>query len=77
MYLHHKSMFYEVLEAQRRPESLEIATKSRTRNIVHFENIYIISVTEIPFEFLHFVYFGADIHVNVDCDDDGGSGYNC
>ena len=35
-------MFYEVLEAQSRAESWEIAIKSRMQKMVHFENIYII-----------------------------------
>ena len=57
MYFHHKTMFYEVLEARTRSESLEIVIKSRMQNMVHFENINIVFVSEILFEIsLNFVF---------------------
>ncbi len=56
MIFDHKTVFYEVLEAWSRSESLEIAIKSRMQNMVHLENMNIIFVNEILFEIsLNFV----------------------
>ena len=57
---YHKTVFYEVLEAWSRSESLEIAIKSRMQNMVHFENMNIIFVSEILFEIFYLIIkFGA------------------
>ena len=53
MIVDHKTVFYEVLEAWSRSESLEIAIKSRMQNMVRFENVYIIFVSEILFEIFY------------------------
>ena len=67
MIFHHKTVFYEVLEAWSRSESLEIAMKSRMQNMVHFEKMNIIFVSEILFEIsLNFVFSrppGEKVHL--------------